>query len=60
MRLRAWLHLTKANKLKENNEDVYFKLCSQPGDRKWIEDIRKDLHRQFPYHEMFVSQDGTG
>ncbi|XP_050522514.1 TBC1 domain family member whacked isoform X2 [Daktulosphaira vitifoliae] len=60
IRPRAWLYLSTANKLLEANKNLYFKLCDQPGDRKWIEDIRKDLHRQFPYHEMFVSEDGTG
>ncbi|KAL4084227.1 hypothetical protein QTP88_028053 [Uroleucon formosanum] len=60
IRPRAWLYLTKANKLLDQKKNLYFKLCDQPGDRKWIEDIRKDLHRQFPYHEMFVDQDGTG
>lgn len=42
------------------HKNVYHELCKQLGDRKWIEDIKKDLHRQFPYHEMFVNQDGTG
>ncbi|VVC34071.1 Rab-GTPase-TBC domain [Cinara cedri] len=60
IRPRAWLYLTKANKLLQNNEHYYYELCDRTGDRIWIEDIRKDLHRQFPYHEMFVNQDGTG
>ncbi|XP_025419908.1 TBC1 domain family member 10A [Sipha flava] len=60
IRPRAWLFLTKAHKLLQAHENYYFILCDKPGERKWIEDIRKDLHRQFPYHEMFVDQDGTG
>lgn len=60
IRPKAWLYLTRANILIEENKNIYFKLCDQPGDRKWIEDIKKDLHRQFPYHEMFVNPDGTG
>ncbi|XP_050442570.1 TBC1 domain family member whacked [Adelges cooleyi] len=60
IRPRAWLYLSDAYKLLEENKLLYYELCNQPGDRKWIEDIRKDLHRQFPCHEMFVSQDGPG
>jgi hypothetical protein len=26
---------------------------SQPGDPKWVDDIQKDLHRNFPTHELF-------
>uniref|UniRef100_A0AAQ5XBE2 Rab-GAP TBC domain-containing protein n=1 Tax=Amphiprion ocellaris TaxID=80972 RepID=A0AAQ5XBE2_AMPOC len=35
-------------------------LDSQPGDPKWVDVIEKDLHRQFPFHEMFVSRGGHG
>ena len=31
-----------------------------PGDPRWIDDIEKDLHRQFPFHEMFVARGGHG
>lgn len=31
-----------------------------PGDPKCIDDIRKDLHRQFPHHEMFSAREGNG
>ncbi|KAJ8981935.1 hypothetical protein NQ317_002106 [Molorchus minor] len=30
------------------------------GDSKCIEDIKKDIHRQFPLHEMFSSEDKPG
>lgn len=30
------------------------------GDPKWIEDIHKDLHRQFPLHEIFALRGGHG
>jgi hypothetical protein len=26
---------------------------NQPGEEKWIDDIKKDLHRNFPTHELF-------
>lgn len=35
-------------------------LDSQAGDPKWMDVIEKDLHRQFPFHEMFVSRGGHG
>jgi hypothetical protein len=28
-------------------------LQNQPGDPKWVDDIKKDLHRNFPTHELF-------
>lgn len=30
------------------------------GDPKWLDVIERDLHRQFPFHEMFVSRGGHG
>ena len=43
-------------------------LCSPPlqaylreeGNKEHIDDIRKDLHRQFPNHEMFQKMGGHG
>ncbi|MEQ2188507.1 hypothetical protein GOODEAATRI_015819 [Goodea atripinnis] len=49
LRGRAWLYLSGGKELD-----------SQPGDPKWIDVIEKDLHRQFPFHEMFVSRGGHG
>jgi len=39
---------------------IFDELLEQPGDPKWLDDIRKDLHRQFPTHEMFTESDGPG
>lgn len=36
------------------------KLAEAPGDPQWMETISRDLHRQFPLHEMFVSPQGHG
>lgn len=30
------------------------------GDPKWLDVIEKDLHRQFPFHEMFAARGGHG
>ncbi|XP_054097099.1 carabin isoform X3 [Callithrix jacchus] len=35
-------------------------LAEAPGDPQWMETIGRDLHRQFPLHEMFVSPQGHG
>jgi len=31
-----------------------------PGEAKWLDIIEKDLHRQFPFHEMFAARGGHG
>lgn len=35
-------------------------LLDIPGDPQWVETITKDIHRQFPFHEMFLSPEGPG
>lgn len=35
-------------------------LDDQPGDPKWVDVIERDLHRQFPFHEMFAARGGHG
>ena len=44
----------------ESNKGRFEKLVADKGDPKWIDDIQKDLHRQFPFHEMFVARGGHG
>ncbi|XP_077378014.1 TBC1 domain family member 10A-like [Festucalex cinctus] len=60
LRGRAWLYLSGGKGKKEQNQGKFQELDSQPGDPKWSEVIEKDLHRQFPFHEMFVSRGGHG
>lgn len=36
------------------------KLEREPGEAKWLDIIEKDLHRQFPFHEMFAARGGHG
>ncbi|VDM72878.1 unnamed protein product, partial [Strongylus vulgaris] len=38
---------------KTSSRDGFQKCLDQVGDPKWIDDIEKDLNRQFPNHEMF-------
>ncbi|XP_071448826.1 TBC1 domain family member whacked [Hetaerina americana] len=42
------------------NRITYANLIAQEGDPRWIDDIQKDLHRQFPFHEMFMTEKGHG
>ncbi|XP_008215148.1 TBC1 domain family member whacked [Nasonia vitripennis] len=54
VRPRAWLNLCGGALLLKENPNLYQELIKRPGDPKYIDDIKKDLHRQFPHHEMFV------
>ncbi|CAG9333224.1 unnamed protein product [Blepharisma stoltei] len=56
----VWAFLSKANKYIERSDQfTYFRLFSQ--DNLEIElQIRKDIHRTFPEHEMFAFEDGYG
>ncbi|XP_041972027.1 TBC1 domain family member whacked [Aricia agestis] len=60
VRPKAWLYLCGGQLLLEKHPDEYEELLKAPGDPKCMEDIRKDLHRQFPYHEMFIREEGLG
>lgn len=35
-------------------------LDSQAALQSWVDVIERDLDRQFPFHEMFLSKDGHG
>uniref|UniRef100_A0A183GF05 Rab-GAP TBC domain-containing protein n=1 Tax=Heligmosomoides polygyrus TaxID=6339 RepID=A0A183GF05_HELPZ len=56
LRGKAWKYLCGAMYQMEvsSNRTVFDKCITQPGDAKWIDDIEKDLNRQFPNHEMFA------
>ncbi|XP_031133928.1 TBC1 domain family member 10A-like [Sander lucioperca] len=60
LRGRAWLYLTGGKVRREQNQGKFQELDSQPGDPKWIDIIERDLHRQFPFHEMFAARGGHG
>lgn len=60
LRGRAWLYLSGGKVKKEQNQGKFQELDKQEGDPKWVDVIEKDLHRQFPFHEMFVSRGGHG
>ncbi|XP_076876560.1 TBC1 domain family member 10A [Brachyhypopomus gauderio] len=60
LRGRAWLYLCGGKVKREQNQTRFKELDIQPGDPKWLDVIEKDLHRQFPFHEMFMARGGHG
>uniref|UniRef100_A0A8B9PE58 Rab-GAP TBC domain-containing protein n=1 Tax=Apteryx owenii TaxID=8824 RepID=A0A8B9PE58_APTOW len=55
LRAKAWQLLSNSKELLERNPGRFEELERQPGDPKWLDVIEKDLHRQFPFHEMFAA-----
>ncbi|ELU13647.1 hypothetical protein CAPTEDRAFT_73725, partial [Capitella teleta] len=60
LRARAWQYLCGSKYLLDHNKGRFDEYLRQAGDPRWNEDIRKDLHRQFPFHEMFIAKGGHG
>ncbi|XP_062855472.1 TBC1 domain family member 10A isoform X2 [Trichomycterus rosablanca] len=60
MRGRAWLYLCGGKVKRERNVNTFKELENMEGDPKWMDIIQRDLHRQFPFHEMFLSREGHG
>lgn len=60
LRARAWQYLCGAKFFTATYRHKFLEFDSQPGDPKVVDDIKKDLHRQFPLHEMFANQEGHG
>ncbi|KAM6902664.1 TBC1 domain family member 10A-like [Xenentodon cancila] len=60
LRGRAWLYLTGGKVKREQNLGKFQELDELPGEPKWVDVIERDLHRQFPFHEMFEARGGHG
>ncbi|KAG7511585.1 hypothetical protein JOB18_004409 [Solea senegalensis] len=60
LRGRAWLYLTGGKVKREQNQGRFQELDDQPGTSNWVDIIERDLHRQFPFHEMFSARGGHG
>ncbi|NXS59307.1 TB10A protein, partial [Brachypteracias leptosomus] len=60
LRGRAWQYLSGSKVKLEQNIGKFDELDLLPGEPKWLDVIERDLHRQFPFHEMFVSRGGHG
>ncbi|XP_037363150.1 TBC1 domain family member 10B [Talpa occidentalis] len=60
LRAKAWQYLSNSKELLEQNPGKFEELERATGDPKWLDVIEKDLHRQFPFHEMFAARGGHG
>ncbi|XP_028315181.1 TBC1 domain family member 10B isoform X5 [Gouania willdenowi] len=60
LRAKCWPLLCGAAEKMKQNQTLYKLLNSQPGLESWVDVIKRDLDRQFPFHEMFLSKDGHG
>ncbi|XP_015280812.1 PREDICTED: TBC1 domain family member 10A [Gekko japonicus] len=60
LRGRAWQYLSGAKVKLDQNPGKFDELDVAPGDPKWLDVIERDLHRQFPFHEMFAFRGGHG
>lgn len=60
VRPKAWFYLSGAYLLYEKYPGRYEELLKEPGNQHIMEDIKKDQHRTFPNHEMFVDENKYG
>ncbi|CAI9589187.1 unnamed protein product [Staurois parvus] len=60
LRGRAWQYLSGSRVKMDQSPHKFDELDSMAGDPKWLDVIERDLHRQFPFHEMFVARGGHG
>ncbi|XP_068181336.1 ecotropic viral integration site 5 ortholog [Antennarius striatus] len=60
LRAKCWPLLCGAADEMKRNRNIYQYLDSQPALESWVDVIERDLDRQFPFHEMFLSKDGHG
>ncbi|PIO30082.1 hypothetical protein AB205_0001470 [Aquarana catesbeiana] len=52
LRARAWQYHSNSHHLLNKNPGKFEELERHPGDPKWLDVIEKDLHQQFPFHEI--------
>jgi hypothetical protein len=60
VRGQAWFYLCNGHSLRTKHPHLYDHLVQLPGDEKIIDEIQRDIHRQFPTHEMFAEPGGSG
>jgi hypothetical protein len=60
IRPRAWQYLCGSKFLLEHNPGRYQAYLEETGNAQCLDDIRKDLDRQFPLHEIFMARGGHG
>ncbi|XP_061690013.1 TBC1 domain family member 10B isoform X2 [Syngnathoides biaculeatus] len=60
LRAKCWPLLCGATNRMNHNKQLFQSLDSKAALQMWVDIINKDLDRQFPFHEMFLSKDGHG
>ncbi|XP_077588594.1 carabin isoform X2 [Stigmatopora nigra] len=60
LRAKCWPLLCGATNRMKHNKHLLQSLETRVALRKWVDVIHRDLDRQFPFHEMFLSKDGHG
>lgn len=60
VRGKAWFYLSGGHISLAKYSKFYEKLEREPGDEQVCDEIRKDIHRQFPNHELFREANGPG
>ncbi|KAH0621163.1 hypothetical protein JD844_022211 [Phrynosoma platyrhinos] len=59
IRARCWPLLCGGQAKMERNPGKYQELYEGPCDPQWVETITKDIHRQFPFHEIIERHPGS-
>ena len=57
VRGKAWFYLCGGHKCLQRDPGGFERLSAMEGDANVIEEITRDLHRQFPNHFMFAESD---
>lgn len=60
VRGKAWFYLSGGHISLAKYSKFYEKLEREPGDEQVCDEIKKDIHRQFPNHELFREANGPG
>jgi TBC1 domain family member 10 len=60
VRAKAWFYLSGGKSLLDAHPNLYQELLEREGDPQIIDEIKRDQHRQFPLHEMFIDEDRPG
>lgn len=60
IRPKAWFYLSGAYFLYKKRPEMYHDLLKESGNSHVIDEIKKDQHRQFPLHEMFMDEEKPG
>ncbi|XP_054648269.1 TBC1 domain family member 10B isoform X2 [Dunckerocampus dactyliophorus] len=60
LRAKCWPRLCGAVTRINNSKHLFQSLDSKVAPQQWVAVIERDLDRQFPFHEMFLSKEGHG